>query len=121
MPKQTQLKGNNNVNIYPQTLVNLVFDEDKQVLGGLLLTKSNTDEYTPLSDYEPATKKYVDDKPRPEFITQIKKPTGQKVGDWWYQIEPVPYTWQDVNALNYTFGDVDALNIDWQEASKGGW
>ena len=40
----------------------IVYNDSSFITKGELLTKTNTKEYTPTEDYNPATKKYVDDK-----------------------------------------------------------
>ena len=47
--------------IYPQTLVDSVQDESGATLKTLVLMKNNTDAFTPTGNYQPTTKKYVDD------------------------------------------------------------
>ena len=51
---------------------------------------NNTTAFTPTGDYNPATTKYVDDaltssSAGVSVIVQSSKPTGQKIGDFWYQ------------------------------------
>ena len=47
--------------IYPVTLLDNVKNASGEVLSSLVLTKTNTTVFTPTADYQPATKKYVDD------------------------------------------------------------
>ena len=52
--------------------------------------KSGSTTNTPTGDYNPATKKYVDDalassSAGVSIIVQSSQPTGQKIGDFWYQ------------------------------------
>lgn len=62
MAQKVTLKSNDtNEVIYPQTLVDSVQNEDGDMLSELVLMKDNTTAFTPTSDYQPATKKYVDD------------------------------------------------------------
>ena len=46
---------------------------------------------TPTGDYNPTTKKYVDEalassSAGVSIIVQLSQPTGQKIGDFWYQV-----------------------------------
>lgn len=62
MAQKVTLKSNDtNEVIYPQTLVDSVQNENGDMLSELVLMKDNTTAFTPTSDYQPATKKYVDD------------------------------------------------------------
>lgn len=47
--------------VYPQTLVDSVQDENGPIFKTLVLMKNNTDAFTPTENYQPTTKKYVDD------------------------------------------------------------
>ena len=49
------------VAVYPQALVDSVQDESGNLLKTLVLMLNNTTAFTPTGDYNPATKKYVDD------------------------------------------------------------
>lgn len=105
----------------PQTLMSQVVEQDGQLLEELILPKDNTSQYTPTSNYNPATKYYVDNVPRVKIITSIRQPTDMQKGDIWYQQSADPYTWQEVDDLNYTWADIDALNMTWAEFDMGGW
>lgn len=77
--------------IYPQTLIDSVQDSEGKFLKDLVLLLNNTKEFTPTADYQPATKKYVDDKVSaggsgPDIVVSRTQPTGQKAGDFWFQI-----------------------------------
>ena len=77
--------------IYPQTLIDSVQDESGNLLKTLVLMLNNTTAFTPTGDYNPATKKYVDDaitsfSAGVSIIVQSSQPTGQKIGDFWYQV-----------------------------------
>ena len=77
--------------VYPQTLIDSVQDLEGKFLKDLVLLLNNTKEFTPTADYQPATKKYVDDKvgaggSGPDIVVSRTQPTGQKAGDFWFQI-----------------------------------
>ena len=75
--------------IYPQTLVDSVQNEQGALLRTLLLMLDNTTPFTPTGDYQPATKKYVDDMAGcggVEIQLSTTQPTGQSVGDYWYHV-----------------------------------
>ena len=77
--------------IYPQTLVDSVQDESGNLLKTLVLMLNNTTAFTPTGDYNPATKKYVDDALTSssagiDIAVQSVQPSGQNVGDFWYQV-----------------------------------
>ena len=72
--------------IYPQTLVDSVQNEQGELLRTLLLMLNNTTPFTPTGDYQPATKKYVDDMAGVDIITGTVQPTGQSSGDYWYHV-----------------------------------
>lgn len=62
MAKTVTLKDHkDNTIVYPQTLTKCVQDEEGKTLDYLVLMKDNTTEFTPTGDYQPATKKYVDE------------------------------------------------------------
>lgn len=61
MASKVTLKNSTNEIIYPQTLVDSVQDESGATLKTLVLMKNNTDAFTPTGNYQPTTKKYVDD------------------------------------------------------------
>ena len=78
--------------IYPQTLVDSVQNEQGALLRTLLLMLDNTIAFTPTGDYQPATKKYVDDIAGSSGIDiqlSATQPTGQKAGDYWYEIAEI--------------------------------
>ena len=54
--------------IYPVTLLDNVKNASGEVLSSLVLTKTNTTVFTPAADYQPATKKYVDDAPKSRIL-----------------------------------------------------
>ena len=75
--------------VYPQTLVDSVQDESGNLLKTLVLMLNNTTAFTPTGDYNPATKKYVDEALASSGIdiaVQSAQPSGQNVGDFWYQV-----------------------------------
>ena len=75
--------------IYPQTLVDSVQDEAGNILPNLVLMKDNAMAFTPTADYQPATKKYVDDAAGGggvQIVLSSSQPSGLKAGDYWYQI-----------------------------------
>lgn len=120
--KIVQLTDQQGNALAPQTLMSWVVEQDGQLLENLILPKDgSSDPYTPTSEYNPATKEYVDKRPRVKITTSIKKPVSPNVGDFWYQLPSVQYKWAEVDELGYTFQDVDNLNITWAEADLGGW
>ena len=75
--------------IYPQTLVDSVQNEQGALLKTLLLMLDNTIAFTPTGDYQPATKKYVDDTVSSASIDiqlSTTQPIGQLAGDYWYHV-----------------------------------
>ena len=75
--------------IYPQTLVDSVQNEQGALLKTLLLMLDNTIAFTPTGDYQPATKKYVDDiagSGGVDIQLSTTQPTGQSAGDYWYHV-----------------------------------
>lgn len=75
--------------IYPQTLVDSVQNEQGALLRTLLLMLNNTTPFTPTGDYQPATKKYVDDMAGSggvDIQLSTTQPTGQSAGDYWYHV-----------------------------------
>ena len=75
--------------IYPQTLVDSVQNEQGALLKTLLLMLDNTIAFTPTGDYQPATKKYVDDTVSSASVDiqlSTTQPTGQSAGDYWYHV-----------------------------------
>ena len=71
--------------IYPQTLIDSVQDTDGTLLRALILMLNNTTAFTPTGDYNPATKKYVDDACI-NIVVQSTQPINQSMGDFWYQV-----------------------------------
>ena len=90
MAKKVTLKDSTTDEIiYPQTLVDSVQDEAGNILPNLVLMKDNTTVFTPTADYQPATKKYVDDAAGGggvQIVLSSAQPSGLKAGDYWYQI-----------------------------------
>lgn len=120
--KIVQLTDQQNNALAPQTLMSWVVEQDGQLLENLILPKDgSSDPYTPTNNYNPATKAYVDNRPRVKITTSLRKPSNPNVGDFWYQLPSVQYKWAEVDELGYTFQDVDNLNITWAEADLGGW
>ena len=89
MAKKVTLKDSTTDEIiYPQTLVDSVQDEAGNILPNLVLMKDNTTAFTPTADYQPATKKYVDDAAGGggvQIVLSSSQPSGLKAGDYWYQ------------------------------------
>ncbi len=71
--------------IYPKTLIEAVQNSAGQTVDQITLLKDNTTAFTPTTDYQPATKKYVDDNSGVGIIISATQPTGQSVGDYWYE------------------------------------
>ena len=90
MAKKVTLKDSTTDEIiYPQTLVDSVQDEAGNILPNLVLMKDNAVAFTPTADYQPATKKYVDDAAGGggvQIVLSSTQPSGLKAGDYWYQI-----------------------------------
>ena len=90
MAKKVTLKDSKTDEIiYPQTLVDSVQDEAGNILPNLVLMKDNAMAFTPTADYQPATKKYVDDSAGGggvQIVLSSIQPSGLKAGDYWYQI-----------------------------------
>lgn len=90
MAKKVTLKDSTTEEIiYPQTLVDSVQDEAGNILPNLVLMKDNATVFTPTADYQPATKKYVDDAAGGggvQIVLSSSQPSGLKAGDYWYQI-----------------------------------
>ena len=61
-------------------------DEAGNILPNLVLMKDNATAFTPTADYQPATKKYVDDAAGGGGVQISSQPSGLKAGDYWYQI-----------------------------------
>ena len=86
MAKKVTLKdATTGVAVYPQTLVDSVQDESGNLLKTLVLMLNNTMAFTPTGDYNPATKKYVDDACI-NIVVQSTQPINQSMGDFWYQV-----------------------------------
>ncbi len=117
-----QLTDQQGKELAPQTLMSWVVKQDGQLLENLVLSKDGSSEpYNPTEDYNPATKAYVDNKPKAKIAMSVQKPKGQKAGEFWYQIAGEPYTWSEVDALGYTFQNVDDLGLTWADADMGSW
>ena len=117
-----QLTDQQGKELAPQTLMSLVLKQDGQLLENLILPKDGSSApYNPVEEYNPATKAYVDNKPKAKIVMSVQKPKGQKAGEFWYQIPGEPYTWSEVDALGYTFQNVDDLGLTWAEADMGSW
>ena len=90
MAKKVTLKDSTTDEIiYPQTLVDSVQDEAGNILPNLVLMKDNTTAFTPTADYQPATKKYVDEAAGGggvQIVLSSSQPSNLKAGDYWYQI-----------------------------------
>ena len=90
MAKKVTLKDSTTDEIiYPQTLVDSVQDEAGNILPNLVLMKDNATAFTPTADYQPATKKYVDDAAGGggvQIVLSPTQPSDLKAGDYWYQI-----------------------------------
>ena len=87
--KVTLKDATTGVAVYPQTLVDSVQDEAGNLLKTLVLMLNNTIAFTPTGDYQPATKKYVDDiagSGGVDIQLSTTQPTGQSVGDYWYHV-----------------------------------
>ena len=89
--KVTLKDATTGVTVYPQTLVDSVQDESGNLLKTLVLMLNNTMAFTPTGDYNPATKKYVDEafassSAGVSIIVRSSQPIGQKIGDFWYQV-----------------------------------
>lgn len=114
----TDTQGNE---VAPQTLTSAVVQQDGQTLDNLILSKINTHSYVPTGDYNPATKSYVDNKPKTSITTSVKKPQSMMAGDIWYSIYVPPYDFAKVDSFGYAFGDVDNLGMTWAQVDEGGW
>ena len=89
--KVTLKDATTGVAVYPQTLVDSVQDESGNLLKTLVLMLNNTTAFTPTGDYNPATKKYVDEalassSAGVSIAVQSAQPSGQNMGDFWYQV-----------------------------------
>ena len=74
-----------NVTIYPKTLVSAVQNESGQTVDQITLLKDNTTEFSPTGDYQPATKKYVDENSGTQVVVSTAQPASQTIGDFWYE------------------------------------
>ena len=71
--------------IYPKTLISAVQNEAGQTVDQITLLKDNTTEFSPTGDYQPATKKYVDDNSGVLVVVSTTQPISQAAGDFWYE------------------------------------
>lgn len=71
--------------IYPKTLISAVQNEAGQTIDQITLLKDNTTEFSPTGDYQPATKKYVDDNSGVQVVVSTTQPISQASGDFWYE------------------------------------
>lgn len=71
--------------IYPKTLIEAVQNSAGQTVDQITLLKNNTTAFTPTTDYQPATKKYVDENSGIGIVASATQPSGQAVGDFWYE------------------------------------
>ena len=71
--------------IYPKTLISAVQNEAGQTVDQITLLKDNTTEFFPTSDYQLATKKYVDDNSGVQVVVPTTQPISQAAGDFWYE------------------------------------
>ena len=71
--------------IYPKTLISAVQNEAGQTVDQITLLKDNTTEFSPTGDYQPATKKYVDENSGVQVVVSTTQPTSQAAGDFWYE------------------------------------
>lgn len=71
--------------IYPKTLISAVQNEAGQTVDQITLLKDNTTEFSPTGDYQPATKKYVDENTGVQVVVSTIQPTSQATGDFWYE------------------------------------
>lgn len=83
--KVTLKDATTNVTIYPKTLIEAVQNSAGQTVDQITLLKNNTAAFTPTMDYQPATKKYVDENGGIGIVTSVTQPSGQAVGDFWYE------------------------------------
>lgn len=83
--KVTLKDATTNVTIYPKTLIEAVQNSAGQTVDQITLLKNNTTAFTPTTDYQPATKKYVDENGGISIVTSTTQPSGQAVGDFWYE------------------------------------
>lgn len=71
--------------IYPKTLIEAVQNAQGQTVEQITLLKDNTTAFSPTGDYQPATKKYVDDNAGVGIIVSASQPVNQSIGDYWYE------------------------------------
>lgn len=71
--------------LYPKTLIAAVQNDAGQTVDQITLLKDNTTAFTPTADYQPATKKYVDENAGANVVVSATPPTGQTTGDYWYE------------------------------------
>lgn len=71
--------------IYPKTLIDAVQNATGQTVDQITLLKNNTIAFTPTTDYQPATKKYVDDNAGLNIVVSATQPSSQVNGDFWYE------------------------------------
>lgn len=71
--------------IYPKTLISAVQNEAGQTVDQITLLKDNTTEFSPTGDYQPATKKYVDENTGVQVVVSTTQPISQATGDFWYE------------------------------------
>lgn len=71
--------------IYPKTLISAVQNEAGQTVDQITLLKDNTTEFSPTGDYQPATKKYVDENTGVQVVVSTTQPISQAAGDFWYE------------------------------------
>ena len=83
--KVTLKDATTNSVIYPKTLIEAVQNSVGQTVDQITLLKNNTTAFTPTADYQPATKKYVDENGGIGIVTSATQPSGQAVGDFWYE------------------------------------
>lgn len=122
MAKISQLKDRTGAPLYPYTLMKYAVRDNGANLENLILSKTNTEPYTPDIDYAPATKKYVDSKQKVQFVLSETRPKNMNIGDIWYQLPSSgPYIWSQVDGLNYTFASIDTFGITWEDVDNGGW
>lgn len=83
--KVTLKDSTTNETIYPKTLIDAVYNSYGQTVAQAVLLKDNTTAFTPTADYQPATKKYVDDNGGIGIVVSATQPTKQNKGDYWYE------------------------------------
>lgn len=71
--------------IYPKTLIDAVQNAQGETIEQTTLLKDNTTAFSPTGDYQPATKKYVDDNAGVGIIVSASQPVNQSTGDYWYE------------------------------------